>query len=162
MSDLLSLLFFKKRPWATRSHPLFKKEQHVWLSLDLSKSLSKMNELLKKSLFSFVFDSFSLPFPFLMPKFELLMSLFAQSLFTKEWPWANSSRCSLQKSYRLWAICSRRSLQKSNGSESLFCSQNHAIRSKNQRANSQPCNLYTLWTIQLAHQLFTQHCKITS
>ena len=54
-------------------------------------------------------------------------------LFTKKWPWAIHSRCSLQKTDRSDLLFSK--------SESLFRSFAHkkqVICSKNQRANSQP------------------------
>ena len=59
------------------------------------------------TLHSFTQNHSSLLSPFLCP-----------SLFRKEWLWAIRSHCSLEKSD--WAICSRRSLQKSNGSNSLL------------------------------------------
>ena len=48
---------------------LCKKEQHGWFARASRESLSKMSDLLKKiHIFLFVFDSFSLLFPFLCPR----------------------------------------------------------------------------------------------
>ena len=92
---------------------------HSWFALKLSK---KERFARKIRSFHHVFYSFSLLFPFLCPRANrsrrsllcrsLLKSEELSSLFTKEWPWAKSSRCSLKKSKI--AICS---LEKS---ESLF------------------------------------------
>ena len=91
---------------------LCKKEQHGWFARASRESLSKMSDLLKKiHIFLFVFDSFSLLFPFLCPRANrshrsLLSRSFLKSyrsdllssLFTKERPWGNHSQRSLQKS----------------------------------------------------------------
>ena len=102
--------------WATMSKSLLslcKKERHEWFPCDLSKSLSKTSNSLNKIHIFHMFSSFSLLSPFFMTKSESLLSLFAQLLFlksdwsdsllllfTKELPWGNNFRCSLQKSDR--------------------------------------------------------------
>ena len=71
----------------------------------------KTSDSLEKNIFSYAFDSFSQFPPFLCPRAKnscpfLLSRSFLKSdwsdslpsLFTKERPWANRSRCSLQKS----------------------------------------------------------------
>ena len=80
MSNLLKLLM-ERATWANR--------------LKMSNSLGKNS---KKSYFSYVF----VVFPPFLPKSSLLLLLFAQSLFFKEWPWANCSGCSEWKSYHEW------------------------------------------------------------
>ena len=107
MSDSLMSIFKKERPWGNRSRrsliwatmrksvllllykratmsksisSLCKKERHEWFTHGSRESLSKT-----KNIFSFVFDSFSLLFPFFVPTSELLPSHFAKSLFFKEW-----------------------------------------------------------------------------
>ena len=70
-------------------------------------------------------------FPLFMPKSESLQLLFAQSLFFKDQrEWFTSV-----------AIYKRATVSNSLFfmSESLFCSQKRANRSKNRRAKSQPC-----------------------
>ena len=70
---------------------LFKKDRYQWFALSLSK---------KRVICSKSFWQFFTAFPLFMPKCKPL-----PSLFTKE---------------QLWAICYRCSLQKSDGSDSLF------------------------------------------
>ena len=109
MSDLLSSLFKKERPWANRSccsRFLLKKEPRQWFACDSSVSLSKNERFSRKKMhFSYVFDSFP---PRLCQKSESLPSLFAKSLFFKDRRdqfglvllWANRSCFSLRKSDR--------------------------------------------------------------
>ena len=88
--------------------------------------LSKTSDWLDKIIFWYIFDSFSLIFPFFMPKSKLLPSSLSWSflksdrseslslLFTKEQP---------------WGIHSRRSLQKRDRSDLLFFSSKFLFRS---------------------------------
>ena len=89
----------------------FKKEHRQWFARESSESLAKNMQFAQKRIFCMFLTVF-LPF---MPKSESLPLLFAQSLFTKEWP---------------WAICSRRSWQKSDGSDSLFFTSVSLFRSQ--------------------------------
>ena len=95
MSDLLLSLLTKEQPWTNHSCFSFKKNYRVIHSID-----SKNSYLL------YVFDSFSLLFPFLCLSFS--QSLFFKERqerlalvdLTKEQPCAHRSRRSLQKSDR--------------------------------------------------------------
>ena len=115
-------------------------------------SLSKNERLARKSsLFSPWLWQFFTAFPIYMPKSKSLPSLFALLLFTKERP---------------WAIRSRQSLQKSDGSESqlvksktLFRLQKTSDSHENQRANSQPWPLLLNFeTFLICSSLTGQYC----
>ena len=126
----------KERPWANRSNPSSQKKTGMIHSLSII-------------FFTMLFDRFSLLFP---PKSKLLPWLFAPSLFAQLLFFKKSNRSdsllSLFTKERPWAIHSRCSLQKSDGSDSLFSKSESLFRyfahkkqvicSKNQRANSQP------------------------
>ena len=88
-------------------------------------------ECSKKFIFyvQYVFFSFSLLFPFFMPKSESLPSLFAQLLFFKE-QWEQLALVTLDKRATMSYLLSLLMTKKSDGSdlliftnESLFCSQ---------------------------------------
>ena len=126
MSDLLSSVFNKRCAWANRSRRSLKKSDNEQIALvalykraTVSESLfTKERPWVNRSWFSeknlyilYVFHCFSL----FMPNRELLPSLFALWLFTKEWP---------------WVICSRCSLHKSNASDLLFFKSTLLFRSK--------------------------------
>ena len=126
MSDLLSSVFNKRCAWANRSRQSLKKSDNEQIALvalykraTVSESLfTKERPWVNRSWFSgknlyilYVFHCFSL----FMPNRELLPSLFALWLFTKEWP---------------WVICSRCSLHKSNASDLLFFKSTLLFRSK--------------------------------
>ena len=104
MSDLLSSLFIKDRPWANlslcslqKSDCRSLKKKCEWFARNSSESLLKTSNLLEKiHIFRLLFTAF----PLFMPKSESLPSLFAPSLFFKEQPWANRSCRSLQKGNR--------------------------------------------------------------
>ena len=94
---------------------LIKNERHEWFAHESSILLSKTSHLLKLILiFLYVSDSFSLFFPFFMPKSESHQLLFAQLLFLKE----------QQEGFALVALYKRATVSKL-----LFCSFAH----KNER-----------------------------
>ena len=109
MSELLSSLFTKEWSWANRSCCSLKRSY-------VSNYLAIRANLLEKILYYY---SFSLLFPFFMDKSE--------SLFTKEQPCMSQSLPSLITKEQLWVIRSRRSLQKSDRSESLFFRANRSF-----------------------------------
>ena len=126
MSDLLSSVFNKRCAWANRSRRSLKKSDSEQIALvalykraTVSESLfTKERPWVNRSWFSgknlyilYIFHCFSI----FMPNRELLPSLFALWLFTKEWP---------------WVICSRCSLHKSNASDLLFFKSTLLFRSK--------------------------------
>ena len=87
--------------------------------------------------------NFSLVFPFFMPSRSSLKSVGSDSLlslFTKEWPWANRSRCSFK---RATGSSSIRSLMTKKQREQCALFHNHFFAHKrslkNRWANSQPC-----------------------
>ena len=109
MRDLLSSVFNKRCAWANRSRRSLKKSDNEQIALvalykraTVSESLfTKERPWVNRSWFSgknlyilYIFHCFSI----FMPNRELLPSLFALWLFTKEWPWVICSRCSLHKS----------------------------------------------------------------
>ena len=109
MSELLSSLFTKERSWANRSCCSLKRSYVV--------IISRFEQICLKK--SYIFYSFSLLFPFFMAKSE--------SLFTKEQPCMSQSLPSLITKEQLWVIRSRRSLQKSDRSDSLFFRANRSF-----------------------------------
>ena len=145
MSDSLTWLFTKEWLWAFHScHSLqksdvsdslsllFRKERCEWFARDLSGLLAKNERFTQKMC---ILCMFLTVFPLFMPQSESLLSLFTHFLFFKERlerfsPVSFYKRVTmsdslwlLMKKERQWAIHSGRSCQKSNGSESLFCSQ---------------------------------------
>ena len=167
--SLLSL-FTKEWPWAIALVALYKRATWVnWSRRFLKNSnvrnslvmgancLQKTSASLKKIIF---FHMFLTVFPLFMPKSELLPSLFTHLLFFKERierfdpitlykivMVSNLLRLFMTKE-RLRAICSGRSWQKSDGSDSLFFAielifhsfahKKRVNRSQNWRADSQP------------------------
>ena len=130
---------------------LIKKEQCEWFACDSSKSLAKNERFTQKICLFRMFET-SVPL-FNAQEWITHVALCSFALVST---WVICSRRSLQKSNlsnslrslitkeRLWAIRSRHSLKKS---KSAICSQKWAnrtfdIRLKNRWANSQPC-LYT-------------------
>ena len=104
--ESLSSLFKKVGPWANRSCGSLQKRDRERIALialynrasgvirswfkQIALKIERFSR--KNSYFSYVFDSFSLPFPFYMPKSELL-----RLLSKKERPWANHSHPSYKK-----------------------------------------------------------------
>ena len=83
MSKSILSFFTKKWPWANRSQISFKKSDvSDSLVIWVNSSQKTSNLLEKKTYFSYDFDSYS---PFLCQKSKSLPSLFAQSLFFKDW-----------------------------------------------------------------------------
>ena len=95
VSKSFSTLFKKERQWANCSRCSLQKSDREWVAVYKRATLSESLLILWKNLYIlYVFHCFSL----FMPNRELLPSLFALWLFTKEWPWVICSRCSLHKS----------------------------------------------------------------
>ena len=106
-SDRVGIFFVAlyKRAMSDSLRLLMTQVRNEWLAHDSSKLLSKISDSLKKIHFFPMFLTVFYCFHLFMPKSERLTSLFAQSLFTKEWPLAIRSGC-------LW--------HKSDGSDLLF------------------------------------------
>ena len=111
MSDSLSSLSKQKQPWTNRSRRSLQKSNRERVNCCFAHK--KRAICLKKFFLYHVFTSFLLLSPFLGPRANRSQcSLFGHSflksngsdsllsLFTKEWPWANCSCRSLQKSDR--------------------------------------------------------------
>ena len=109
MSDLLSWLSKQEQPWTNRSRRSLQKSNRERVNCCFAHK--KRAICLKKFFLYHVFTSFLLLSPFLGPRANRSQcSLFGHSflksngsdlllsLFTKEWPWANCSCRSLQKS----------------------------------------------------------------
>ena len=161
MSDSLWSLFEKEQPWVNSSCRSLKKSDHERIALLALYKRATVSKLLSSycTYYSYVFDSFSLhASPLFKPKSESLKLLFAPPVILKEQQEqfalvtlykrvtmialvAPYKRATLYKSLpsliskeQPWAIRSLGSLQKSNGSnslffvsESLFCSQKRLI-----------------------------------
>ena len=147
---VLKIRFKKERLWANRSRrslqksavskllsSLFKKVRRGWFACDVLFRLKNRVIRSKNSYFSQCFDSFSLLSPFLCTianhscctVSESLPLLFtkertAPALFTKDQPWVIN--CSFPRA------------------NLYFAHKKRAICSKNQRANSQPCDYSSL------------------
>ena len=145
MSKSILSFFTKKWPWANRSQISFKKSDvSDSLVIRVNRSQKTSNLLQKKTYFSYDFDSYS---PFLCQKSKSLPSLFAQSLFFKDW-WDR--------------FAYGHSFVKNDGSDSRanrsLDHKKRAIRSKNRWSNSQPCrvlnqNLDKNWTGKILHKI---------
>ena len=107
VSDSDPSLLTKEQPWQIA--------RFLWAKSNMSDFL--VNQAARSQIERFViqFDSFSMIFPFFMPKNEWLPSLFTKSLF-----FGSNSLSSLFTKEQLWAIRSCCSWQKSDGSDSLF------------------------------------------
>ena len=138
MNKQLLLLFTKERLWANLFKRSLKKS-------DVSKSLWKNKQFAQKNVhFLYVFYCFP---PFYAQERITPIARFALVALYKRTT-VSESLLSFFTKERLKAICSRRSLQNRDGSNSLFlkkeslfrsCARKkRAIPSKNQRANSQP------------------------
>ena len=124
-----------------------RKKLGEWFVCDSSKSLSETSDWLKKKLyFLFVFDSFSLCFPFLCPRANCShLSLLSCSFLKSDRSYSLSL---LLTKEQLWANCSRRILQKSN----------HERFTPIAHDNIERREQFTLFHAQIAHSLF---CSFT-
>ena len=150
---LLKIALLKVRPWAIPSHRSFKKseparialvalykratmrklllllflkEQHEWFAPYLLFRSTKRSIHLKNSYFSPCLWQFFTAFPLIYAQEQSLQSFFAPSLFFKE-------------QHELFTFVAL--YKRVNVSKLLFCSfaqKKRIVRSKNQRANSQP------------------------
>ena len=138
----LKIAHFKERPWEICSWgSLQRVTMSEWLLSLFTKeqcerTARESSELIEKFVFFVYFLQFS-PYT-VMPKRESLPSLFAHSLFTKELPWAICWRCSKKER-------KGDSLQKTSKSRfPSFAHKKQAIRSKNKRAKSKLCKVFTI------------------